>query len=96
MSTLETIQGKRREILALARSHGASNVRVFGSVVRGTDDEESDVDLLVDLAQGRSLLDLGELLTDLESLLELDVDVVTAKGLRGRIRDRILAEAQPL
>ena len=83
-------------ILALAALRGASRVRVFGSVARGEARPSSDVDLLVDLEPGRSLLDLGALLMDLRHLLDWDVDVVTEAGLRPRIRQQVLAEARPL
>jgi predicted nucleotidyltransferase len=72
------------------------NVRIFGSVARGEDDDQSDVDFLVDLEEGRNLLDLGGLLMDLRDLLGRDVDVVTPDGLRVRIRDRVLREAVPV
>lgn len=86
--------GQHREvILALAAKYGASNVRVFGSVARGTADETSDIDFLVDLKPGRSLFDLGGLLSDLQDLLNHNVDVVTTKGLRERIRQRVIDEA---
>ena len=65
----------------------------LGSVARGTDDEQSDIDFLVELAPGRSLLDLGNFLYEVRSLLGQVVDVVTEQGLRHRIRDRVLAEA---
>jgi predicted nucleotidyltransferase len=94
--TLEELRARRAEILEVAARSGASNVGVFGSVVRGEADEASDVDFLVDLEPGRSLFDLGRLLDDLGDLLGCDVDVVTRKGLRERIRDRVLAEAEPL
>jgi len=87
---------QRQEILALAAQHGARNIRVFGSVARGTADASSDIDILVDLASGRSLVDLGQLLTELSDLLGDNVDVVTASGLRGRLKDRVLAEAVSL
>ena len=80
----------------MAAAHGARNIRVFGSVARGQADEESDVDFLVDLEPGRSLLDLGGLLMDMRELLGRRVDVVTEKGLRPRIRDRVFREAVPL
>jgi hypothetical protein len=86
----------REQIRALAQRHGACNVRVFGSVARGDADAGSDLDLLVDLEPGRSLLDLGGLQVELQELLQREVDVVTEKGLRDRIRDRVLAEAVPL
>ena len=71
-------------------------LRVFGSVARGTDDEQSDIDFLVELAPDRSLLDLGNFLYEVRSLLGKEVDVVTEKGLQRRIRDRVLAEAVDL
>ena len=89
----ERLKEKREDILNLASKHGAYNVRIFGSVARGEDDENSDVDFLVEMESGRSLLDLGGLLTDLQELLEHEVDVVTEKGLRPRIRERVLREA---
>ena len=69
---------------------------MFGSTARGTADEASDVDFLVDLEPGRSLLDLGGLLADLEDLLGLPVDVVTPAGLKPRIRARVIDEAVAL
>jgi predicted nucleotidyltransferase len=87
---------KREEILAIAAKYGAYNVRLFGSVARGEADSNSDVDLLVDMEPNRSLLDLGGLLMELQHLLGCSVDVVTEKGLRPRIRDRVLNEAIPL
>ena len=87
---------KREEILNIAAKHGAYNVRIFGSLARGEADKESDVDILVELGPDRSLLDLGGFLTDLEDLLGCRVDVVTEKGLRTRLRERVLQEAVPL
>jgi predicted nucleotidyltransferase len=83
----------RDRILAAAARHGATNVRVFGSVARGDADAASDVDFLVDFEPGRSLLDLAGLLVDLEDLLGHPVDVVTEPGLKARVRQRVLAEA---
>jgi predicted nucleotidyltransferase len=94
--TLPELRARRAAILDLARHHGASNVRVFGSVVHGDTHASSDVDFLVDMERGRSLLDLGALLMDLSDLLDQEVDVVTEKGLRERLRGRVLAEATPL
>jgi predicted nucleotidyltransferase len=90
------LQAKRTQILAITRHYGATRVRVFGSAARGTADEQSDIDLLVDLAPGRSLFDLGGMVYDLRQLLGKEVDVVTEKGLRSRIRDNVLAEAVDL
>lgn len=93
---IEELRNRRDEILQVAARHGARRVRVFGSVARGEADEKSDVDFLVDMEKGRSLLDLGGLLMDLQGLLGRQVDVVTEKGLRERIRSRVLREAVPL
>ena len=90
------LKANRAEILRLAAEHGVSNVRVFGSVARGEDDERSDVDFLVELDDGRNLLDLSGLLMDLRELLGRDVDVVTSDGLRARIRERVMKEAIPV
>jgi len=95
--TLQDIRSARRdEILKLAARRGAKNVRVFGSVARGDSDERSDVDFLVEMEPGRTLFDLSGLLLDLEAVLHTPVDVVTEKGLRPRVRERVLAEAVPL
>jgi uncharacterized protein len=93
MNIEERLQAKRQDILALARRYGAYNVRVFGSVARGEADADSDVDFLVEMEPGRSLLDLGGLLMELQVLLGCRVDIVTEKGLRSRIRQRVLTEA---
>jgi uncharacterized protein len=92
----ELLQEKREEILRTAARRGAYNVRIFGSVARGDADEKSDIDILVDLEPGRSLFDLGGLLMDLQELLGHDVDVVTERGLRERIRNRVINEAVAL
>ena len=94
--SLEELRSRRAEILEVAARRGARNVRVFGSVVRHDADDRSDIDFLVDMEEGRSLFDLGGLLMDLSDLLACEVDVVTEKGLRERIRARVLGEAQPL
>lgn len=94
--TLEDLMRKREAILHVAAQYGASQVRVFGSVARGEADAASDVDFLVEFALGRSLFDLGGLLMALQTLLGRRVDVVTANGLRERMRERVLQEAVPL
>ena len=96
LSTLERIQEQREEVLTIARRYGATKVRIIGSVARGEDDEESDIDFLVDLAPGRSLFDLGGMLMDLNLLFGKHVDITTEKGLKRRIRDRVLSEAVSL
>ena len=90
------LQKYRAEILDLARRHGARNVRVFGSLARGEDNGDSDLDLLVTLEEGRSLLDLVGLKQDLEDLVHRPVDVVTERALSPYLRDRVLSEAIPL
>ncbi|MFH0809964.1 MAG: nucleotidyltransferase family protein [Pseudomonadota bacterium] len=90
------LQNKREAILRIAESHGARNVRVFGSAVRGEATEASDLDLLVEMEPGRSLLDLVGLNQDLEDLLGHRVDVITDGGVSPYLRKRIHAEAVPL
>jgi hypothetical protein len=96
MNVRELLRTRREEILRAAAKRGARNLRVFGSVARGEADSESDVDLLVDLEPGRSLLDHAGLLVDLEQILGRRVDVATEQGMRPRIRERVLREAVPL
>ena len=86
----------RDAILEIAARYGASDVRVFGSMARGEDDPESDVDFLVSLDAGRTLLDHLGLRQDLEDLLGHRVDVVVNGGLSPYLCDRILAETLPL
>lgn len=83
-------------IAEIARRHGARNVRVFGSVGRGTDTAGSDLDLLIELEEGRDLFDLIELKQELEEFCGRDVDVVTENGLSPYIRERVLREATPI
>jgi len=90
------LKEKRSAILETARRHGARNVRIFGSVARGDYDDQSDLDFLVEMEPGRSLLDHASLLLDLEGLLGRKVDVVSDKGIKARMRDRVLKEARPL
>jgi len=89
----EIIGSNRDRILAIAKKYGATDVRLFGSVATGCADEKSDVDFLVDLEEGRTLLDLGGLLSELQALLGRDVDVVTEAGLRSRIKQDVLRQA---
>jgi predicted nucleotidyltransferase len=96
MGIEEILRHRRQEILRIAARHGASNVRIFGSVARGEAGPDSDVDLLVDLERDRSLLDHAALKVELEQLLERPVDVATERGLKVRIREHILQEAIPL
>jgi uncharacterized protein len=91
-----TIEQNRAEILRIAARHGARNVRVFGSVARGEDRPDSDVDLLVDMDDDRSLLDLVGLGQDLQELLQRKVDVLTDESIHPAFRTRIAAEAREL
>lgn len=97
MTLLETLQEKREQVLAVAAKHGAFNVRVFGSVVRGEETPESDIDFLIDYDREQVTPWFpGGLLMDLQELLGRKVDVLTEQGISPLIRDRILAEARPL
>lgn len=86
----------REDIRRIATVHGAGNVRVFGSTGRGEQGASSDLDLLVDMAEGRSLFDLIALSNDLEDSLGVGVDVVTEASLSPYMRDRVLDEAVAL
>jgi predicted nucleotidyltransferase len=94
--TLEHLRTRRADILRLARQHGASNVRVFGSVARGEAVTGSDVDFLVDFQSGTSLWDVIGLWQDLSALLGCEVSVVTESTLQGRFRHNVLRDAVPL
>jgi len=92
-ATMDVIQEKRTRILVVAGRYGATNLRVFGSVVRGEAGPESDLDLLVEMEPGRSLLDHIALIHDLEEVLGCRVDMVTEKALKERYKERVLSEA---
>ena len=96
MGTDALLKTKRDEILRIAAKHGARNVRVFGSVARGEAGPDSDIDFLVEMEPGRSLLDLGGLWADLSELLGRKVDIVTERSIYWLLRRRILKEARPL
>jgi predicted nucleotidyltransferase len=96
MVTLSDIQRQRAEILRIAHSHGADNVRVFGSVVRGEATESSDLDILVRFSEKTSLIDHIALMQDLEDILGVKVDVVEEDALHPLIRDRVLSEGVAL
>lgn len=95
--TLDALRAYREEIIAIAHRHGASNVRVFGSVGRGEATSSSDIDLLVtqDWSRLTSWGGMG-LIIDLQDLLQCKVDVATEEELKPSIRERILHEAVPL
>lgn len=93
MALSSIIQTRRDDILRIATEHGASNIRVFGSVARGDDEPESDVDLLIQLESGRSLLDLIAIKQELEAVLGRSVDVLTEASISPYLREQILSEA---
>jgi predicted nucleotidyltransferase len=96
MSPHEALKLRRNDVLRIAASRGARRVRVFGSTVRGEQGPASDIDLLVEMEPGRSLIDLMCLEQDLEELLGTAVDIVTEAALSPRVRERVLAEAVAL
>ena len=96
MDAEKLLKDKRQAIMALADKHGAHSVRVFGSIASGESGPESDVDLLVKMEEGRSLLDLSAMVLDLKELLGVNVDVVSEDGLYWLLRRKILKEARPL
>jgi predicted nucleotidyltransferase len=96
MALEELLKEKREAILYTCAKHGARNVRVFGSVARGEADEQSDIDLLVEFDPGRSLFDHAALWLELQDLLGCKVDVLSDRGIKPRIRERVLREAIPL
>lgn len=96
MKPSESLHKHRDAVLALAASIGARNVRVFGSVLHGQDTDESDVDLLVDVPKGTTLLDMARLQSAIEKELGVPVDVLTAGDLPAKFRNVVLQEARPL
>jgi uncharacterized protein len=96
MRPSETLAKRRDELLALSHARGALDVRVFGSVARGTDEVGSDVDMLVRLPVGTSLLKVISLQQEIAQLLGVPVDLCTEAELHPALRTRILGEARPL
>ena len=96
MKPTDLLTTRRDEIIRLAASHGAHNVRVFGSTARGEARESSDIDFLVDWEPKRTLFDLCQLINDLRELLDREVDVVSEDSLYWLLRRGILREARPL
>lgn len=92
----DLIERNATEIRRIARAHGATRVRLFGSRARDEAIPRSDVDLLVDLEPGRDLLDLVAIKQDIEALLGVPVDVLESGGLSPYLKARILRDAQPL
>lgn len=96
MTEFQKIQQRKKEILVIAQQHGIVSLRIFGSVARGEETPQSDIDFLVDLEEGRTLFDLGGALVRLQELLGRKVDVVTERGLHWHLREEIMKEARPL
>jgi predicted nucleotidyltransferase len=96
MKPSAALDSQRDAIREAAGRHRAANPRVFGSVLHGTDGDGSDLDLLVDALPGATLLDLGSLQQELETLLGVPVDLLTPGDLPQHIRDSVLAEARPI
>lgn len=90
---VDLVQSKREQILAAARRHGVTRVRVFGSSARGDAGPQSDVDLLVDVGPKPTAWFPGGLVAELEEILERRVQIITERGLDALIRDRVLREA---
>jgi predicted nucleotidyltransferase len=95
-TTLDLLHKNREALLVLAERYGVSNVRVFGSVARGEDDAQSDIDLLVTPLAGTSLFELMDLEEELQRLLGRKIDLVSDRGLSPFFKDRILCEAEPV
>ena len=94
--TLAEIRAHKDAIAEIGREYGVSNVRVFGSVARGDADQDSDLDLLIDVAPGHGYFDMAAFALDVEHLLGVFTQVATERGLKERMRERILAEAVAL
>lgn len=94
---LAELRALKPQILTIAEKYGVSNIRAFGSVARGDADETSDVDLLIDMASGKSLFDLVEFKQHMEDLLHSGVDVVEIEAVKNPLRKRyMLEDATPL
>ena len=93
---MNRLREKREDIMRIAESNGARNLKVFGSVARGEEGPESDIDFMVEMEPGRNLLDMGRLLMDLQDFLGCKVDIVEPEGLHWYVRKKVLGEAVPL
>lgn len=96
MSLLDRIQSQKKELIAVAKKHGAYNLRVFGSVARGEESDKSDIDILVSFEKGRSLFDEVRLFDELTHCLKHKIDLVGEDALSPLLKSKILAEAIPL
>ena len=94
--SLQEIRQLRKQILSIARKHGALRIRVFGSVAKDTASKKSDVDFLVSMNEGASCFDMSHMLHELEDLLQCNIDLVSEKGLHPLMRNEILSSAVTL
>lgn len=96
MKPSEALAAHRNEIREIVLAHRAANVRVFGSVVHGSDTDESDLDILVDTTPDTTLFDLGAIRYTLRNLLGVQVDVLTPGALPDKFRQTVISEARPV
>lgn len=96
MNRAELVRRNKETIQRIARNHGAVDIRLFGSVARREETEESDIDFLVELEEGRSLLDLGGMLMDLQDELGVEVDLTTTTSLPDDVKERVLEGSSSL
>ncbi len=96
MKPSEALESHRAAIRRVVGAHRASNARVFGSVLRGLDTEESDLDILIDPTPDTTLMDVATIQVELERLLGVSVDVLTPRGLPEKFRSKVLSEALPI
>lgn len=96
MRPSQALKANREAIRAIAERHRVRNVRVFGSVLRDDDTEESDLDLLVDPTPQTTLMDIAAIQVEVEQELGIRADILTPRSLPLVFRDRVLQEATPL
>lgn len=96
MKPSELVKQHRAELLAASRKFAVENIRIFGSAAKGSDNENSDLDILIDPLPHTTLLDLGGLKAEFEELLGISVDILTPRSLPESCRTQILQEAKPL
>jgi predicted nucleotidyltransferase len=92
----QRLRRRRRPLIDAAQKHGVSKLRVFGSLARGEAKASSDIDLLVDLKPGRTLIDLAAFRREAAEILDMPVDIATTDMLKKRIRDEVIDEALPI
>ena len=96
MDAGQILKAERERILQIAAKHRVRRIRVFGSVARGDADHQSDLDLLVEMPAGSTLLDQAALQVELEKTLGCRVDILSENGMKPRVRERVMKEAQPV